>query len=78
MNKKHTEKIGQKLKARNSILKKLTRTTWGAHQTTLRTSALAFCYSTVEYCARVWERSKHTKKINTQLNITMRIVLGAQ
>ena len=75
--KKHTEKIGQKLKARNSILKKLTGTTWGAHQTSLKTSALALCFSTTENCAPVWERSKHTKKIDTQLITTMRIVSGA-
>ena len=70
--KKHTEKIGQKLKARNSILKKLTETTWRAHQTTLRTFALAFCYSTADFCAPVWKRSKHAKKIDIQLNTTMR------
>ena len=69
--KKHTEKIVQKLKARNSILKKFTVTTWGASQTTMR-----ICYSTVEYCAPVRDRSKHTKKIDTQYNTTLRIVSG--
>ena len=33
---KHTENVAQKLKIRNSILE-LTGTTWGLHQTTLRT-----------------------------------------
>ena len=32
---------------------------------------------TTEYCAQVWERSKHTKKIDTLLNTSMRIVSGA-
>ena len=71
--KKHTEKIIQKLKARNSILKKLTGTTWSAHQTTLRISTLALCCSTAESCAPVWERSKHTKKIDALVNTTMKI-----
>ena len=73
---KHIEKVAQKLNTRNSILKKLTETNWGAHQTTLRTSALALCYGTAEYCALVWERSKHSKKIDTQLNTAMNILPG--
>jgi len=35
-----------------------------------RTSALALCYSTAEYCAPVWSRSSHI-----QLNETMRFLL---
>ena len=73
---KHIEKVAQNLKTRNSILKKLDETSWGAHQTTLKTSALALCYGTAEYCAPVWERNKHTKRIDTQLYTTMRILSG--
>jgi len=48
----------------------------GASAATLRTSALALCYSTAEYCAPVWSRSLHTKLIDIQLNETMRIISG--
>ena len=73
---KHIVKVTQKLNTRNSILKKLTGTNWGTHQTTLSTSALALCYGTARYCAPVWERSKHTKKIDTQLNTAIRVLPG--
>jgi len=44
---------------------------------TLRTSAMALCYSTAEYCAPVWDRSPLTKLIDVQLNESMRIVSEA-
>ena len=68
---KHIEKAAQKLKTRNSILKKLSGTNWGAHQTTLRTLALTLCNNTAEYCGPVWERSKHKENW-----LTMRILSG--
>ena len=71
---KYIKKVAQKLKTRNPILKKLIGTNWGAHHTILSTSALVFCYSTAEYCAPVWERRKHTKKIGTQLTTIMKIL----
>jgi len=33
-------------------------------------------YSAAEYCPPVWTQSKHAKKIDTQLNTTMRIISG--
>ena len=59
-NEKPIEKVAQKLKTANSILDKLTGTSWCAHQTTLRTSVLVpvLCYVTAKCCAPVWERSK--------------------
>ncbi|XP_063634857.1 uncharacterized protein LOC134805492 [Cydia splendana] len=39
--KQHLGKVSAKLKTRNSIIQKLTRTTWGANAATLRTSALS-------------------------------------
>ena len=43
-----------KLKNRNNLLMKLAGSTWGASANTLRSSALALCYSAAEYCAPVW------------------------
>ena len=44
----------------------LSYTKWGAKPATIKTTALALCYSTVEYVCPVWERSKHVSKL-TQL-----------
>ena len=41
---------------------------------TLRSSALALCYSAAEYCAPVWSRSAHTSHVDVQLNCTMRLI----
>jgi len=38
---------------------KLAGSTWGASANTLRSSALAFCYSAAEYCAPVWPNCSH-------------------
>jgi len=42
----------------------------------LRTSTLALVYSVADYCAFVWARSAHCKKVDVQLNNTMRIITG--
>ena len=55
----------------------LAGTTWGAGAKTLRTSALALCYSVTEYCAPVWRNSAHTNLVDVQLNNTMRTIIGA-
>src|SRR5215469_12595506 len=72
----HLTKTAAKLKSRNNLLSKLCGTTWGADAPTLRTSALALCYSVAEYCAPVWSRSRHVNIVDTQLNSTMRIITG--
>jgi len=74
--KEHLEKTAGKLKTRNNLLMKLAGSSWGAHANTLRTSALALCYSVGEYCAPVWARSTHTKMVDVQLNTTMRLITG--
>ena len=43
---------------------------------TLRSSALALCYSAAEYCAPVWSRSANTSQVDVQLNSTMRLISG--
>ena len=54
----------------------LVGTSWGASANTLRTSALALCYSVAEYCCPVWSRSSHIRKVDSQLNSTMRQITG--
>ena len=49
---------------------------WGATPTTLRSSALALCYSAAEYACSVWERSTHAKKLDATLNETCRMITG--
>lgn len=72
----HIEKLTQKIKTRNNLLTKLTGTGWGAGAETLRIAALSLVYSAAEYYIPVWTQSKHAKKIDTQLNITMHIISG--
>jgi len=69
-------KTAGKLKNRNNLLIKLASSTWGANANTLRSSALALCYSAAEYCAPVWSRSAHTSQVDVQLNSTMRLISG--
>jgi len=56
----HLTKTAGKLKNQNNLLIKLAGSTWGASANTLRSSALALCYSAAEYCAPVCSRSAHT------------------
>jgi len=72
----HLTKTAGKWKNRNNLLMKLAGSTWGASANTLRSSALALCYSAAEYCAPVWSRSAHTSQVDVQLNSTMRLISG--
>ena len=54
----HLDKTAGKLKTRNNLLAKLAGTTWGADACTMRSSALALCYSVGEYCSPVWESKR--------------------
>ena len=74
--KTHIEKTKSKVCSRNNILSKLTGTTWGANPQTLKSTALALCYSAAEYACPAWERSTHAKKINTALNTCCRQITG--
>jgi len=75
----HTEHLSRsaaKLKSRNNLIVKLTGTSWGASASTVRTSALALCYSVAEYCCPVWVRSSYTNLIDTELHRAMRLISG--
>ena len=50
--------------------------TWGANPQTLKTTALALCYSAAEYACPVWERAAHAKKLDPALNATCRLITG--
>src|SRR6195952_2869994 len=72
----HIEKLRKKLKTRNNILHKLAGSDWGTHADTLRTAGVSLVYSAAEYCCPVWLGSSHTKKVDVELNTTMRIISG--
>jgi len=55
---------------------KLAGSIWGANANTLRSSALALCYSAAEYCAPIWSLSAHTSQVDVQLYSTMRLISG--
>jgi len=72
----HLVKTADKLKNRNNLLMKLASSTCGASANTLRSSALALCYSAAEYCAPVWSCSAHKSQVDVQLNSTMQLTSG--
>ena len=59
---------------RNILLRKLSKSKWGANENAIRTTALALSYSMVEYAAPLWARSPHAQKLNTGLNSACRAV----
>ena len=73
----HLTRTAGGLKNRSNLLMGLAGSTWGASANTLRSSALALCYSAAEYCAPVWSRSAHTVRVDVQLNSAMRLISGA-
>ena len=74
--KEHIQKTRAKVSTRNSLLRQLTNSKWGAHPSTLRTTALALCFSTAEYACPAWYKSSHAYKIDPILNETCRIMTG--
>ena len=72
----HIHKLKCKTSARNNILMKLSNTKWGANPATIKTTALALCYSTAEYACPVWESSTHVSKLDPALNEACRSITG--
>jgi len=66
--KKHIQNCKAKVTTRN-ILRKLTSLQWRANPNTLRTSALALCYSAAEYACPAWSRSSLAKYLDPALNV---------
>ena len=65
----HITKVKAKTAARNNVLRKLANSKWGTYPSTIKTTALALCYSTAEYACPVWERSAHAHKVDPVLNV---------
>ena len=74
--KQHALTIKAKVNTRNNLLRKLTNSRWGAHPATVRTTALALCFSTAEYACSSWDRSRHAGHVDIALNDTCRIITG--
>ena len=74
--KEHTHNTKIKVATRNNLLRKLSNSKWGRNAGTIRTTALALCYSAAEYAAPVWVRSSHSKKLDSELNSACRAVTG--
>ena len=72
----HITKVKAKTAARNKVLRKLANSKWGTHPSTIKTTALALCYSTAEYACPVWERSAHAHKVDPVLNDACRAITG--
>ena len=72
----HLEHLSAKTSARVALMRHLAGTTWGASTTMLRISTQELVFSTAEYCAPVWCRSSHTKKLDTTLNNALHTVSG--
>ena len=64
------------MNTRNNLLRKLTNSRWGSHPATVRTTALALCFSTAEFACSSWGRSRHTGHVDIALNDTCRIITG--
>ena len=64
----HIHNTKMKMATINNQLKKLANSRWGTNARTIRTTALALCYSTAEYAAPVWERSAYAHLLNPELN----------
>ena len=64
--KEHPRKLKAKIQSRNALLSKLANSKWGANPYTLRTTALALCFSAGEYACPAWDRSADAAKA-TQL-----------
>ena len=60
----------------SALIQRLAGTTWGATPKTLRISTEALVFPTAEYCAPVWSRSPHVKKLDAALNTALRTVSG--
>ena len=74
--KQHALNTKPQVNTRNNILRKLTNSRWGAHPATVRTTALALCFSTAEFACSSWGHSRHTGHVDIALNDTRRIITG--
>ena len=62
--KQHLEEVAGKVTSRVSLIRRLAGTTWGASAKTRRISTQALVFPAAEYCAPVWSRSPHVRKVD--------------
>ena len=74
--KTHIHNTKMKVATRNNLLNKLANSMWGTNARTIRTTAVALCYSTAEYAAPVWERLAYAHLLNPELNQACRAISG--
>ena len=74
--KRHALNTKAKVNTINNLLRKITNPRWGAHPDTVRTTALALCFSIAEFACSSWGRSRHTGHVDIALNDTCRIITG--
>ena len=63
-----------KVATRNNLLRNLANSKWGTSASTIRTTALALCYSVAEYAAPVWARSHHAHVLDSEHNTACRAI----
>ena len=74
--KQHLEEVAGMVTSRVSLIHRLGGTTWGAYVKTLRISTQALVFTAAEYCAPVWSRSPHVKKVDVAINTSLRTISG--
>ena len=74
--KEHMHNTKMKVATCNNLIRKFSNWKWGANASTIRTTALALCYSVAMCAAPVWARSPHAQKLNPELNSVCRAVTG--
>ena len=74
--KQHLEEMVGKVTSRVALIRRLAGTTWGASAKTLRISTQALVFPAAEYCAPVWSRSPHVKKVDVATNSSLRTISG--
>ena len=72
----HVQNVNAKVATRNSLLRKLANSKWGADIKPFRTIALALTYSTADYSSAVWASSCHAQNVDPELHNACRIVTG--
>ena len=65
-----------KVATRNNLLRKWANSKWGTSASTIRSTALALCYSVAEYAGPVWARSHHAHVLDSELNTACRAITG--
>lgn len=63
----------QKLKSRINII----QTSWGCSAKTLRITTQAMIIPIADYCSPVWMKGSHTYRVDTQINVALRLVCRA-